>query len=63
MRGDVIRICMVAGLATVLLTGCLEDTDLHEPGVYKGGADELTKASPQREEALRERGEQAFADR
>ncbi|ABI56637.1 hypothetical protein ACN2MM_07095 [Alkalilimnicola ehrlichii MLHE-1] len=46
-----------------LLTACSGEVTYYEPGVYKGGEDELKESAEERAEALRERALQAHTDR
>ncbi|RLK50254.1 hypothetical protein DFR31_0144 [Alkalispirillum mobile] len=46
-----------------LLTACSGEVTYYEPGVYKGGDDELKEGSEERAEALRERATRAHTDR
>ena len=52
-------------LAGITLTGCSEETALHEPGVYKGESDPLLakQSDPQHQEQLAERLRAVQTDR
>lgn len=60
------RPLLLAGVLVLsggLLTACSGEVTYYEPGVYKGGEDELTESAEERAEALRERAMRAHTDR